>query len=150
MFHKFLNSLKRPENISLIEAIHRGYNACFEHESDPESLIEAPTAEVNVNGDQKYVDFHVEDVIAIEGEEKALKYVNNILKSLLITNKPIEINKKYTRGEEISTLLSPKNSFTNRLDKTVIISHLRMIKENLEEKLGIYASSQEEKIGEYV
>jgi len=31
MFHKFLNSLKRPNNISLIEAIHHGYQNIFEN-----------------------------------------------------------------------------------------------------------------------
>ena len=30
MFHKFLNSLKTPENASLVEAIQKGYNTIFE------------------------------------------------------------------------------------------------------------------------
>lgn len=30
MFHEFLNSLKRSDNASLIEAVHKGYNTCFE------------------------------------------------------------------------------------------------------------------------
>ena len=31
MFQKFINSLKRPNNISLIEAIHQGYQTIFEN-----------------------------------------------------------------------------------------------------------------------
>ena len=30
MFKQFLNSLKRPNNVTLIEAIQKGYQACFE------------------------------------------------------------------------------------------------------------------------
>ena len=33
MFHKFLNSLKRPGNESLIEAIQQGYQAFLEAQS---------------------------------------------------------------------------------------------------------------------
>jgi len=39
MFQKFLNSLKTPQNASLIESIYEGYQAIFESESELEKQL---------------------------------------------------------------------------------------------------------------
>jgi len=53
MFHKFLNSLKRPGNESLIEAIQQGYSVLFEEVFRPEQL-KGILSEYNNNNFQFY------------------------------------------------------------------------------------------------
>ena len=120
-FKTFLSSLKTTTNKSLIEAISNGYQAIYE----------SPTAEVMVDDNLEDIDFHIEDILANEGEYTTIEYINGVLNSLEDTNETIEINKEYLRGDELAALPDPQNSFVNRFDKDVIISRLKMIRDNL-------------------
>jgi len=116
MFTKFLNSLKRPNNAPLIEAIQQGYNAIFE----------SPVAEVVIDNKHKFIDFHVEDYYQIYGPEKTLEYVQNLIHKL-INNETIEINEKFLRAEEIPMLETPRdNKFTSE-DFNSILNFLRKV-----------------------
>lgn len=120
MFHKFLNSLKRPGNVNLIEAIQEGYKNIF---------FESPAAEVIINNRLKFIDFHIEDYLAIYGEEKTLEYVNDLIRKIQ-NNETIEVDPKFTRGEEITELPNPRNNISKEL-RYGKLSELEQILDNL-------------------
>ena len=123
MFNKFLNSLKRPDNIKLIEAIQKGYNAIFE----------SPVAEVRINNEIKFIDFHVEDYYQIDGNEKTVEYVKYLLKQLE-NNETIEINEKFIRHEEIPALEKGQYKFSPE-DFEAVTNFLNRVKTRIEDEI---------------
>jgi len=123
MFTQFLNSLKRPGNESLIEAIQQGYNAIFE----------SPVAEVLIDNKPKFIDFHVEDYYQIYGNEKTVEYVKYLLKQLE-NNDTIEINEKFIRHEEIPALEKGQYKFSP-VDFEAVTNFLNRVTTRIEDEI---------------
>ena len=124
MFDKFLESLKRPDNVSLIEAIQKGYDTIFE----------SPIAEVVIDNKPKFIDFHVEDYYHIYGPETTLEYVQDIMRKL-VNNETVEVDKKFLRSSEIPILEEPRNKFIRERDFTELLEYLKKFEIGLKDQI---------------
>jgi len=125
-FQKFLNSLKTPQNASLIEAIHEGYQACFEDIHDyydvqqdmvfqvASEIIHAkegetqPWSPIKLNRISKIWNDYM--TLGIIRDEKGL---NNIVENVI--NKIAHIHANTELAGHTQT--NPKEYYENYLDK---------------------------------
>ena len=126
MFIQFLNSLKRDNNVSLVEAIQQGYAACFE------SLLVKYSATDPVTGEKKAFHRLTEDIPLLYFEpNEALRQIVEAWKNrepsdeqleFLISQRPIaEVN-----GEKLAITKHPlwnqfrkfaNNIYADRIEK---------------------------------
>ena len=94
-FKTFLESIRTEQNANAINCILEGYQAIFENPT----IILGEFSGVNDSFDQpeNNLDLHVEDIISIEGPEKALAYVTDILRKLQKKEGTITVPSQYIR-----------------------------------------------------
>lgn len=117
MYLVFLESLKTPEHLALIEAAKTGFNILFE----------SPHAETI---DGRPIDLHVEDVLGQNGPVIALQYVKELINNIIMGN-PLDV--PHPGKGEVSHLDHPKTDFSAESLKN-ILTHLRLLENWLSQK----------------